>query len=132
MLTESDARRDVREQDVVDAVIPAERIVTYQQTVKMVHVEPRLIEYIAALVQQTRTYNALYLGASPRASLAIMNGAKAIAAMRGRDFVSPDDIQEIAYPALRHRILLTPEREMEGVLPDDVIKQILELIEVPR
>jgi len=74
----------------------------------------------------------LFLGASPRASLAIMKMSKAVAAMEGRDFVTPEDIQYIAYPVLNHRIILTPEREMEGYETKDVIEEILQKIEVPR
>lgn len=118
--------------DVVQPVLTAEHLAGYRQKVRQVHVEEPLIQYIAQLIHQTRDHTALYLGASPRASIAVMTGAKAFAAMRGRDFITPEDIQEIAYPVLRHRLLLTPEQEMEGRRPDDVIKTILERIEVPR
>lgn len=118
--------------DVVQPVLTAEHLAGYRQKVRQVHVEEPLIQYIAQLIHQTRDHTALYLGASPRASIAVMTGAKAFAAMRGRDFITPEDIQQIAYPVLRHRLLLTPEQEMEGRRPDDVIKTILERIEVPR
>jgi MoxR-like ATPase len=95
-------------------------------------VEPNLISYIAKIVDQTRNNPSLYLGASPRASIAILASAKAIAAMRGRDFVTPDDIKFVAVPVLKHRIMLTPEKEMEGITTNEVIKQILEKIEIPR
>jgi len=74
----------------------------------------------------------LFLGASPRASVALLNSSKALAAIRGRDFVTPEEIQQLAPSVLRHRIVLTPEREMEGATPDDVVAQILQKIEVPR
>jgi MoxR-like ATPase len=74
----------------------------------------------------------LFLGASPRASLSIMQAAKAVAAINGRDFVTPDDIQYVAFPVLNHRIILTPEREMEGMDVRDVIKDIIAKVEVPR
>jgi MoxR-like ATPase len=74
----------------------------------------------------------LFLGASPRASVALLNSSKALAAIRGRDFVTPEDVQELAPAVLRHRILLTPEREMEGATPDDIVAQLLQKIEVPR
>jgi MoxR-like ATPase len=80
----------------------------------------------------TRNNSALYLGASPRASLAILTTAKAIAAMRGRDFVTPDDIREVAIPVLQHRVMLTPEKEMEGQTSRDIIMQILQMVEIPR
>ncbi|MNL38740.1 hypothetical protein D3C87_1609750 [compost metagenome] len=96
------------------------------------HVEPKLIEYIAQIVNSTRDNKFLYLGASPRASVAILNASKALAAIRGRDFVTPEDIQELAYPVLRHRIILSPEKEMEGATADDIIKLIVQKLEVPR
>jgi MoxR-like ATPase len=90
------------------------------------------MKYIAAITDNTRVNSNLFLGASPRASLAIMNASKALAAMSGRDFVTPDDIKKVAPSVLRHRIILTPEREMEGLTPDKVVQQIVETIEVPR
>ncbi len=118
--------------DLVQPVLTSVQLADYQQKVRQVHLEEPLIQYIAQIIHQTRDHSALYLGASPRASIAVMTGAKALAAMRGRDFITPEDVQEIAYPVLRHRIILTPEQEMEGRRPDDVIKTILTRIEVPR
>ncbi len=103
-----------------------------RQQVRQQHIEPKLLEYIARLVGQTRAHKGLYLGASPRASIALLNGAKALAALRGRDFVTPEDIQYLAPVVLRHRIQLTPEREIEGGTTDDIVKQIMQQIEVPR
>jgi MoxR-like ATPase len=74
----------------------------------------------------------LYLGASPRASLALLDAAKAIAVLRGRDFVTPEDIQFLVPPVLRHRVALTPEREMEGANTDDILRELVKKIEVPR
>ena len=88
--------------------------------------------YAAQITHETRNNKSLYLGASPRASLAIVNGAKAIAAMAGRDFVTPDDIVKVAAPVLAHRIMLSPEKEMEGVTTADIVAQIIKKIEVPR
>jgi MoxR-like ATPase len=90
------------------------------------------VEYIAKVVCDTRDNHNLYLGASPRASLSILRAAKAIAAMNGRDFVTPDDIKEVALPVLNHRIILNPEREIEGVRAQDVIDEILKKNEIPR
>ncbi|WP_416381036.1 AAA family ATPase [Hymenobacter sp. GOD-10R] len=118
--------------EAVNAVLSAADIQELRQQVRQQHVEPKLLEYIAQLVGSTRAHKALYLGASPRASLALLNGAKALSALRGRDFVTPEDVQFLAPAVLRHRILLTPEREMEGVSPDDVVKQIIQQLEVPR
>lgn len=113
-------------------VLTATKVAQLRQQVKAVHVDANVMEYIAQLVVQTRAHKALYLGASPRASLALLNSAKALAAIRNRSFITPADIQELAPAVLRHRILLTPEKEMEGTSPDEVIKQIIQKIEVPR
>ncbi|GAB3547926.1 AAA family ATPase [Spirosoma fluminis] len=116
----------------VSAVLTADQLATLRNQVHQVNVEGTLFEYIAKIVQATRANKSLYLGASPRASVAILNGAKALATLRGRDFITPEDVQELAVPVLRHRILLTPEREMEGGTADDVVAQLVQKIEVPR
>ena len=95
-------------------------------------IEEKLLQFIATLVHNTRNHKAIYLGASPRASLAIMNASKALAAIAGRDFVTPEDILEAAPPVLRHRIILSPDKEMEGVGEDPVIEQILHSLHIPR
>ena len=118
--------------DDVQPVMTAEDVAAYQAQVRQVHIEKPLLTYIAQLVYGTRNHGSLYLGASPRASIAILQASKAFAAMRGRDFVTPEDVQEAAYPALRHRILLTPEEEMEGGRPENVIERIIGGVEVPR
>lgn len=117
---------------LVNRVITATQVMEYQALVRKIHIEEKLLHYIAALVQETRVNASLYLGASPRASLAVMNCAKTVAAMRDRDFVTPDDIVEMLPHVLRHRIMLTPEREMEGIATDEVIAQIVKAVEVPR
>ena len=104
----------------------------YRNQVQSIIIEPKLIEFIARIVNETRNNPALYLGASPRASLAILRSAKANAAIKGRDFVTPEDIIEMAPHVLRHRIILTPEKEMEGITADELIDSILKAIEVPR
>lgn len=116
----------------IQPVLSVEQIEHYRSLVADVHVEDHLMEYIAHIIQQTRNNRNLMLGASPRASLAILSGAKAKAAISGRDFITPDDIKYVAKPVLRHRIQLTPESEMEGMTADRVVSDILELIEVPR
>ncbi|UOQ99278.1 MoxR family ATPase [Hymenobacter sp. 5317J-9] len=118
--------------EAVQPILSAADLAALRQQVAQQRVEPNILEYIAKLVGQTRAHKSLYLGASPRASLALLNGAKALAALRGRDFVTPEDVQFLAPSVLRHRIMLTPEREMEGGTPDDVVKQIMQQIEVPR
>ncbi len=116
----------------VNKIVSVTDIQEYRGIIQAIIVEPRLIEFIARIVVETRNNPALYLGASPRASLAILKASKANAAIKGRDFVTPEDILEMATPVLRHRIILTPEKEMEGVTADDLIGSILKAIEVPR
>lgn len=116
----------------VKAVLSVEQIKACRGIIKGLHVEPKLIEYVAKITHETRNNKSLYLGASPRASLAMVNGAKAFAAMQGRDFVTPEDIIKVAPPVLAHRIMLSPDKEMEGLTPNDIVAQILQKIEVPR
>ncbi|WP_407535023.1 AAA family ATPase [Elizabethkingia miricola] len=116
----------------VQPVLTAEELKTYQTLIKDIIVEENLLEYIARIVVNTRENPFLYLGASPRASLALLTASKGFAAINGRDFVTPDDIKEAAVAVLRHRVIVTPEREMEGLGVEEVIKQILESIEIPR
>ena len=113
-------------------LLSAHEIQHYRNLVQSIIIEPKLVEFIARIVTETRNNPALYLGASPRASLAILRSAKANAAIKGRDFVTPEDIVEMAPHVLRHRIILTPEKEMEGITADDLIETILKAIEVPR
>lgn len=116
----------------VKAVLSTEQIKACREIIRGLHVEPKLIEYVAKITLETRNNKSLYLGASPRASLAMLNGAKAFAAMQGRDFVTPEDIIKVAPPVLAHRIMLSPDKEMEGLTPNDIVAQILQKIEVPR
>jgi len=118
--------------EVVNRVISAQQLKSYQQLVKEIIVEAHLMEYIAKIIVNTRENQFLYLGASPRASLALLTASKAFAALRGRDFVTPEDIKEASYAVLRHRVIVSPEREMEGLTADEIIRQILEGIEIPR
>ena len=113
-------------------MLDAERISQLRDKVRSLQVEEKLIRFITAIVGATRNHKSIYLGASPRASIGILNGSKAIAAMRGRDFVTPEDIVYTAPAVLRHRLVLTPEKEMEGASADDVINEIIRSIEVPR
>jgi len=118
--------------DDVNVIISKEELREFRHLISQVRIEANLMKYIAILVENTRKNPNLYLGASPRASIGILNASKAIAAMRGRDFVTPDDIRFVVYPVISHRVVLTPEREMEGLMVKDVIKEIIEHIEVPR
>ena len=116
----------------IEAVFDAAEIQKIQNTVEKVIVEDNLVKYIASMTHKTRNHGKIYLGGSPRASLSIIKSAKAVAAIRGRDFVTPEDIQFVAKHVLNHRLILTPEAEMEGVRAEDVIEEILKTLEVPR
>jgi MoxR-like ATPase len=116
----------------VNPVISAKDLKDFQELIEKIHIKDEILVYIATLIDNTRNNGDLTLGASPRASLAIMRSAKAIAAMNGRDFVTPDDVKYVAHPVLNHRIMLTAEREMEGLEAEDVIKEITQRLEVPR
>lgn len=121
--------------DVVSSLTPVlqpERITAIKKQVKTLVIEEKLLQFIAHFIHQTRNHKSIYLGGSPRASLAVMNASKAMAAINGRDFVTPEDILEVIPPVLRHRLILSPDKEMEGVSEDMVIKQILGSMDVPR
>jgi len=116
----------------VKHVLTADKIAEYKSIVRRIIVEKNIIEYIAKIVNNTRENPFLYLGASPRASLAILNASKGFAALRGRDFVTPEDIKDSAVVVLQHRLIVSPEKEMEGLKADEIVKQIIESVEVPR
>ncbi len=118
--------------DMINPALNAEQINALRKQIKMQVMEEKLLQFVARIVHQTRNNKSIYLGASPRASISIMNASKAIAAMQGRDFVTPDDILTVAIPVLRHRIILSPDKEMEGISEDDVIRQIIQGMDVPR
>ncbi|MGZ5190924.1 MAG: AAA family ATPase, partial [Flavisolibacter sp.] len=107
----------------IDSVLHGDQIVNIRRQVKTLVIEEKLLQFIARLTHQTRNHKSIYLGASPRASLAVMNASKAMAAINGRDFVTPEDILDVIPPVLRHRIILTPDKEMEGISEDAVLKQ---------
>ena len=117
---------------LVHPVITPQQMAALKAQVRSIVVDEKLISFITTIVANTRNHKSIYLGASPRASIGILNGSKALAAMHGRDFVTPDDIIYVTPPVLRHRIVLTPEKEMEGTSTDEVITQIVHGIEVPR
>ncbi len=116
----------------IQSILKAEQLNYLREVVSKVSVENKLLEYIAQIVNQTRTHGGLMLGGSPRASVTILNTSKALAAIRGRDFVTPEDILEVAKPAMRHRLALTAEKEMDGASTDDIIQEIIKGIEIPR
>jgi MoxR-like ATPase len=118
--------------DEVQAVLSSQEIMSSREHVTNVHIEEKVLKYIAELVYETRNNKALFLGGSPRASVAVLRAAKAIAAINGREFVIPDDVIRVLHPVLCHRIILTPEKEMEGGTAAEVISDIIKKIEVPR
>ncbi len=125
-------QKNTQIEKLITPVLSAKQIAEYQNTIKKIIAEKNLIKYIASIVDNTRVNANLFLGASPRASIAIMDASKALAAINGRDFITPDDIKKVATPILAHRIILTPEREMEGLTAQQVVEQIIEGLEIPR
>ena len=116
----------------IEAVLKPDQIAAIRRQVKTVVIEEKLMQFVAKFVHHTRNHKSIYLGASPRASLAIMNASKAMAATNGRAFVTPEDILDVIPPVLRHRIILAPDKEMEGVTEDAVLKQIIQTMDIPR
>jgi len=118
--------------DQIKPVITKDRVKQFKTDIHNINIEPKIMSYIAEIVNNTRQHPHLLLGASPRASVAIMLTAKAFAVLGGRDFVTPDDVKRSLKPVLNHRIVLSPEREMEGMTPENVIDMIVKTIEIPR
>ena len=116
----------------IQPVLSPENLTVFRLLTQTVHLEENLMRYIAQVVHETRNNPMLFLGASPRASIALLHSSKAYAVLQARDFVTPEDIKTVAMPVLRHRIILNPDKEMEGITPDEVIKQIIDKVEVPR
>jgi len=132
ILTQFNSMGNTRALDLINPSLDAKQVASLKEQIKIQIIEEKLLQFIAKLIHQTRNHKSIYLGASPRASLAIMNASKAMAAMQGRDFVTPEDILSVVPPVLRHRIILSPDKEMEGITEDDVIKQIIQGMDVPR
>lgn len=132
ILREHHAQQAVNKEDQVGTVISAAEIASFQRLIKSIFVHEELLTYIAQVIIKTRTNPSLTLGASPRASIALLESAKASAALNGRDFVTPEDIRRVAPAVLGHRVMLTPEREMEGFTSAYVIDQILNTVDIPR
>ncbi|SFN56135.1 MoxR-like ATPase [Algoriella xinjiangensis] len=132
LLNEQQNRKEIDKESLVEKVINGEEIVSYQQRIKSVYVHEALLNYIATIVHQTRIDQALYIGASPRASIAILDASKSNAAINGRDFVIPEDIKQVAYAILGHRVVMIPEKEMEGFTTHHIIQQIIDRVEIPR
>ncbi|MCA9428638.1 MAG: hypothetical protein KC994_26405, partial [Candidatus Omnitrophica bacterium] len=109
-----------------------EEVGEIRRAIEAVHVSPEVIAYITSIVRQTRQFHEIMLGASPRAGVRIFEASRAAAALEERTFVTPDDVRRVAMPALRHRVVLTPESEIEGVTPDECISRVMDRVEVPR
>jgi len=116
----------------ITSILSPESIYEIQSLLNKIHVEDQMLQYITQLVQETRNHAKIYLGASPRASLAILKTSKVTAVINGRDFVIPDDIQYVAPHILNHRLILTPDAEMEGLDAFKIIDEIIKTLEVPR
>ncbi len=125
-------RKGEAPQSMVNAILDTKSLADYKSKTQAILVEEKIIKYIAEIVTKTRNHPHLYLGGSPRASIAILNTSKAFAAINGRDFVIPEDVKRSLNPVLNHRVILTPEREMEGMTPENVIEMIVQSVEVPR
>lgn len=132
ILTRQHQQKTTEQIASITPVLTKDDILKLRKQVLELFVEPHILEFVAKIIHETRNNGSLLLGGSPRASLAIVHAAKAIAAMSGRDFVTPEDIIRVTPAVLRHRVILTPEKEMEGILPDEVISQIIHKIEIPR
>lgn len=117
---------------VIQSFLSGAELTGYQNLVRQVLIEPHLLHYIAGIIHASRNNPFLYLGASPRASIAILKSSKAYAAIKGRDFVTPEDIRKVAFSVLEHRVIVNPEREMEGVTARQIIEQIIHSVEIPR
>ena len=132
LLNEQQNRKETDKESLVEKVVNGKEIVAYQQRIKSIFVHESLLNYIATIVHQTRIDSALYMGASPRASIAILDATKSNAAINGRDFVIPEDIKQVAYAILGHRVVMIPEKEMEGFTTHHIIQQIIDRVEIPR
>jgi MoxR-like ATPase len=132
ILRRANERKGAKEMDDIHPVVSQEELIRFQNQVKEIHADESVQKYIAQIVTRTRNNNSLYLGASPRASVNILNAAKAFAAISGRDFITPEDVQYVVYPVLQHRVILTPEKELEGRNTTGIIRTIVQSVEVPR
>ncbi|WP_152050748.1 AAA family ATPase [Tautonia marina] len=129
--TEGRSPDSILTEQVATVTSPAE-VLDMQRRCGDILADDRLIEYITAIVRRTREWPAFSIGASPRAGVAMLRGARASAALEGRDYVVPDDVVDVVLPALRHRVILTPEAEIEGRRVDDLLGELLRSVEVPR
>ena len=125
-------RKGKKPHKFIKNVLTLKQLTNFKNKIQGIIVEEKILKYIAEIITKTRNHPHLYLGASPRASIATLNTSKAYAAIYGRDFVMPEDVKKALIPVLNHRLILTPEREMEGVTTESVITMIIESVEIPR
>jgi MoxR-like ATPase len=124
---------DAKRLDAMDLVpLPADILSDARRDVHAVRVEPQLFTYVAGIARRTREWPSLTLGASPRAAISLMHAAKAHAAMDGRDYLLPDDVKAVAGPVMRHRLVLKPEADLDGLTADQVLQDVVGAVEVPR
>ncbi len=126
------ARKQHQPTDLIEPVLSPELLNKFRTQLHEIVIEEKILNYIAQMVTKTRNHPHLFLGGSPRASIAIMNASKAFAAINGRDFVTPEDVKKSLNPVLGHRIILSPDKEMEGMRTEDVVEMIVKSIEIPR
>ncbi|EWH14202.1 ATPase [Cellulophaga geojensis KL-A] len=132
IITTHHERKGAKPQTLINDILSPTKLKEYKINIQDVIVEAKILRYIAEIISKTRNHPHLYLGGSPRASLATLNAAKAFAAINGRDFVTPEDVKKALEPVLNHRVILTPEREMEGMTTESVVHMIIESVEIPR
>ncbi|WKB81643.1 AAA family ATPase [Cellulophaga omnivescoria] len=132
IITTHHERKGAKPQTLINDILSPAKLKEYKKNIQDVIVEAKILRYIAEIISKTRNHPHLYLGGSPRASLATLNAAKAFAAINGRDFVTPEDVKKALEPVLNHRVILTPEREMEGMTTESVVHMIIESVEIPR
>ncbi|HET8574067.1 MAG TPA: MoxR family ATPase [Edaphocola sp.] len=132
ILEEQNKLENTRKEDLAQEVLNAGEVAGFQQLVNRIFVHEQLLQYIARIVDQTRNNSSLILAASPRASIALLRSAKAFAALNGRDFITPEDVKQVAMPVLGHRVMIAPEKELEGLDAERVIQQIIDMVEIPR
>lgn len=113
-------------------IITKEELIELRNRVHSIFIDEKIIHYIASIIQESRTNQSIYMGASPRASIALLNASKAFALLQGRSFVIPDDIKMLAVPVLCHRLILSSQAEMEGIPVESIINEIVENVEVPK
>jgi MoxR-like ATPase len=132
ILTNHHVNKEITRLEHIKPLINESQLKEDRIKLRSVVVEDHLIEYMAKIVQKTRSYHDIYIGSSARGALALLHGSKALALIRGRDFVIPEDIIELTVPVLGHRIIVQPEKEMEGETTGNIIKNMVDTIEVPR